>query len=258
MSDKRRGYVRRGDATYPVELDDDALLAGDTGDTALDATEVAIGDDDMVAILEVAQGAIDEENVVAVDARQADEVVHLLIGDDERWVLALGIGAEVVVVVAKVGVARCSEHRVYLFLGGMGKKQIGDKRFTHPLFLAVHLLLSIMHGKVSVNAQLFQPVLSGLFVMVSHTQNEPLLYLLLLSCVTWFLWSVLHRHPILELTGERARGKPRTGKEIAAFSDVHIRQRVHRLSFRHMKKAWNFRHSSHTLRLWIAYYRLNE
>lgn len=201
----------------PSQFDDDTLLAGDTGDTALNASEVAIGDDNMVAILEMALGTVDEENVVVGDARQADEVIHLLIGDDERWVLAVSIYAEVVVVVAEVGVARCSEHRVYLFLGGMGKEQIGDKRFTHPLFLAVHLLLSIMHGKVSVNVQLFQPVLCFLFVMVSHTQNEPLLYLLLLSCVTWFLWSVLHRHPILELTGERARGKPRTGKEIAAL-----------------------------------------
>lgn len=106
----------------------------------------------MVATLEMALGAVDEENVVVVDARQMDKIIHLLIGDDERWVLAVGIGAEVVVVVTEVGVARCSERMGYLFLGGMGKEQIGDERFTHPFFLAVHLLLSIMHGKVSVNA----------------------------------------------------------------------------------------------------------
>lgn len=135
----------------------------------------------MVATFEMALGTVDEENVVVVDARQADEVVHLLIGDDERWVLAVGVGAEVVVVVAEVGIGRGGEGKVHFFLRGLDEKQIGDKRFTHSLFLAVLLLLSIMHGKVSVNAQLFQPVLGGLFVMVSHTQNEPLFRLLLLS-----------------------------------------------------------------------------
>ena len=62
----------------------------------------------MVATFEMALGAVDEENVVVVDARQMDEIIHLLIGDNERWVLAVDIGAEVVVVVAEVGVARCS------------------------------------------------------------------------------------------------------------------------------------------------------
>ena len=40
----------------------------------------------------------------------------------------------------------CAQESVLI----IGKEQIGDKRFTHPLFLAVILLLSIMHGKVSV------------------------------------------------------------------------------------------------------------
>ena len=118
---ERLGYVRRGDAAYPVELDDDALLAGDTGDTALDATEVAIGDDDMVAILEVAQGAVDEKDVVAVDARQADEVVHLLVGNGERGIRAVGICAEVIVVVTEIGIGRGRECKVKLILRSLNE-----------------------------------------------------------------------------------------------------------------------------------------
>lgn len=109
MFDKRRGYVRRGDAAYPAKLDDDTLLAGDA---VLDATEIAIGDDDMVAILEVALRAIDKKNVVAVDARQTYEVVHLLVGNDERRICAAGVGAEMIVVVAEVGIGRGRKRNV--------------------------------------------------------------------------------------------------------------------------------------------------
>ena len=120
-SDKRFRYVRRGDATYPVELDDDALLACDTGDTSLDATEVAIGDDNMVAILEVALGAVDEKDVVAVDACQADEVTHLLIGNGERGIRAVGVGAEMIVVVTEIGMGRGGEGKVKLILRSLNE-----------------------------------------------------------------------------------------------------------------------------------------
>ena len=120
-SDKCFRYIRRGDAAYTVELDDDALLAGDTGDTALDATEVAIGDDNMVAILEVALGAVDEENVVAVDARQADEVVHLLVWNGERGIRAVGVGAEMIVVVTEIGIGRGGEGKVKLILRSLNE-----------------------------------------------------------------------------------------------------------------------------------------
>lgn len=249
-SDKRFGYIRRGDAAYPVELDDDALLAGDTGDTALDATEVAIGDDDMVAILEVALGAIDEENVVAVDACQADEVTHLLIGNGERGIRAVGIGAEVIVVVTEIGIGRGREGKVKSFLRSLDEEEIGDERLLHAFLLTSNLLFGIMHGEIGVDANLCQPVLGHLLVMVSHTQDKPLFLLHLLTIVLCCQRSILYRHPGLVLTGGRARGKPRTGKETAAFSAVHIRQRVHRFYVRYMKKAWNLRHPFHTSRLW--------
>lgn len=56
---------------------------------------------------------------------------------------------------------------------------------------------------------------------------------------------ILYRHPGSVLTGGGAQDKPRTVKVIAAFSAVHIRQRVHRFYVRYMKKAWNLRHPFH-------------
>ena len=207
VSDKRLGYVRRGDAAYPVELDDDALLAGDTGDTALDATEVAIGDDDMVAILKVALGAVDEENVVAVDdARQADEVIHLLVGNGEWGIRAVGVGAEVIVVVTEIGIGRRGEGKVKLILRSLDEEEIGDERLLHAFLLTSNLLFGIMHGKIGVDANLCQPVLGHLLVMVSHTQDKPLFLLLLLTIVLCCQRSILYRHPSLVLIGGRARG----------------------------------------------------
>ena len=57
-SDKSLGYICRGDAAYSVELHDDTLLAGDASDTSLDASEVAIGDDDPARFLCVKNKAL--------------------------------------------------------------------------------------------------------------------------------------------------------------------------------------------------------
>ena len=174
----------------------------------------------MVAILEVAQGAIDEENVVAVDARQADEVVHLLVGNGERGIRAVGVGAEVIVVVTEIGIGRGREGKVKSFLRSLDEEEIGDERLLHAFLLTSNLLFGIMHGEIGVDANLCQPVLGHLLVMVSHTQDKPLFLLLLLTIVLCCQRSILYRHPGLVLTGNRARGKPRTGKETAANSTV--------------------------------------
>ena len=200
----------------------------------------------MVAILKVALGAVDEENVVAVDdARQADEVIHLLVGNGEWGIRAVGVGAEVIVVVTEIGIGRRGEGKVKSFLRSLDEEEIGDERLLHAFLLTSNLLFGIMHGKIGVDANLCQPVLGHLLVMVSHTQDKPLFLLLLLTIVLCCQRSILYRHPGLVLTGGRARDKPRTGKEIAAFSAVHIRQRVHRFYVRYMKKAWNLRHPFH-------------
>ena len=133
------------------------MLAGDTGDTALNASEVAIGDYDMVATFEMTLGAVDEENVVVVDARQTDEVIHLLIGDDERWVLAVGIGAEVVVVVAEVGIGRGGEGKVHFFLRGLDEEQIGNERLFDAPLLTVFSFLCILFSLSRLRSSFVPP-----------------------------------------------------------------------------------------------------
>ena len=105
-SDKSLGYICRGDAAYSVELHDDTLLAGDASDTALDASEVAIGDDDPVTILEMALRAVHKEDVIAVNARQTDKIIHLFVANDKWWILTVSIGFKVVIVVAEIGIVR--------------------------------------------------------------------------------------------------------------------------------------------------------
>lgn len=105
-SDKSLGYICRGDAAYSVELHDDTLLAGDASDTSLDASEVAIGDDDPVTILEMALRAVHKEDVIAVNARQTDKIIHLFVANDKWWILTVSIGFKVVIVVAEIGIVR--------------------------------------------------------------------------------------------------------------------------------------------------------
>lgn len=107
----------------------------------------------MVAILEVALGAVDEENVVAVDARQADEVIHLLVGNGEWGIRAVGVGAEVIVVVTEIGIGRGREGKVKSFLRSLDEEKIRDEWLLHAFFLTSNLLFGIMHGEIGVDGR---------------------------------------------------------------------------------------------------------
>jgi hypothetical protein len=167
----------------------------------------------MVAILEVALGAIDEENVVAVDARQADEVVHLLIGNGERGIRAVGVGAEVIVVVTEIGIGRGQrvQGQAYLSRSGMDEEEIGDERLLHALSsYQFNLLFGIMHGEIGVDAQLLssQSLASLARDGKPHAgQTIAICLLLLTMCHSAVQRCILYRHPGLELDwGSRARG----------------------------------------------------
>ena len=133
--------------------------------------------------------------MVAVDARQADEVVHLLVGNGEWRIRAVGVGAEMIVVVTEIGIGRGGEGKVKSFLRSLDEEEIGDERLLHAFLLTSNLLFGIMHGEIGVDANLCQPVLGHLLVMVSHTQDKPLFLLLLLTIVLCCQRSIFYRYP---------------------------------------------------------------
>lgn len=85
------------------ELHYDALLAGDAGDTALDAGKLARDDAHGVAALEMALLRVYEQGVVTAYEHEVDEVGHLGVGHGEVEVAPIGVGAEVVVIDGDVG-----------------------------------------------------------------------------------------------------------------------------------------------------------
>ncbi len=84
-----RRYIRGGDGDEAVgEGDNEALLTGNSCDTALDAFIVAIDDTDHGAFAEKADAVgVDNLDVFALGTGGADEVDHLALGNGERRVL---------------------------------------------------------------------------------------------------------------------------------------------------------------------------
>lgn len=102
-------HIRRGDNPKAGNLDGYPLLAFRADHAAGDAFERAGGYDHLVATLEAAFLGRDKEDVGVVNLGEADEVVHLAVGNGERRVLAVRSCGEVVVVVAEAGVGRIVE-----------------------------------------------------------------------------------------------------------------------------------------------------
>lgn len=74
--DEGEGYG--GDA---FELDDDVAVFVDALDNTFDASEVALGDDDTAAYFVCYGGVVEEEDAVVGEGSDADEVLHLTVGD---------------------------------------------------------------------------------------------------------------------------------------------------------------------------------
>ena len=93
-------HIRRGDHPETCYLNGYTLLALCANHSAHDALEWSRGDDDLVATLEVALFGRDKKDVGVINVAEADEAVHLAVGDGERWILAVCPHGEVIVIVA--------------------------------------------------------------------------------------------------------------------------------------------------------------
>lgn len=138
-------HIRRGDDTEAGYLYGHSLLSFRADHAADDAFERAGGDDHLVATLEAAFLVGDKEDVGVVDLGEADEVVHLAVGNGERRVLAVRSRGEVVVIVAQAGVVRGVDYRVKSHERGSDKEDVGNQRTGDFLVLAVDNANLVMH-----------------------------------------------------------------------------------------------------------------
>ncbi len=130
-------HIRRGNNPEASDLDGYPLLAFGAYHAAGDASEWAGGDDHLVATLEAAFLVGDKEDVGVINLGEANEVVHLAVGDGEWRVLAVGSHGEVVVIIAQAGVTWVVDYQVKIHWRGSDKEDVGYQRLGYCLSLAV-------------------------------------------------------------------------------------------------------------------------
>ncbi len=161
-----------------------------------DAFERAGGDDHLVATLEAAFLVGDKEDVGVTNLGEADEVVHLAVGNGERWVLAVGSRCEVVVIVAQAGVARVVDYWVKSHERGSDKDDVGYQRQGDCLALAVCLPCLVVHREKDLEAFATEPFAGFEFTIVGHAKDVPR---------GWFAEDIPYRHPSNGLAGGGAQ-----------------------------------------------------
>lgn len=214
--------VGGGEEAEAFEFYYHAGLAEDFGHAALYALELAVGDADAVveAVGNVVLGDVDD--VVVVNAHQADEVVHLAGGDDEGRVLA---AAEVLTVVVDVGDGGQAGGVVDELLGllavGIDKDGVGDEGLPHLAALALHELHDLPLRKECAEALTVKVVLDALGPEVGCAEHIPRLALPFVFAFTWDR-DVLYRYPQrIVLPGGRDRLLTVTGRWVAAEKFGH-------------------------------------
>lgn len=172
----------------------------------------------MVAALEAAFLVGDKENVGVVNLGEANEVVHLAVGNGEWRVLAVGSHGEVVVIIAQAGVARVVDNQVKSCRCGTDKEDVGYQRFGDCLSLAVNHSDLIVHWQEDLEAFAFEPFAGFEFAIVGHAKDMPR---------GRFVEDIPYRHPSRGLAGEGAQCRLSTWGRVVALPVVHINQRVH-------------------------------
>lgn len=195
------GDVCGGNGAESGEGDAYALLATGTHYAAAHATEGAPGDFYFLVALEGVVAFTEQHEVLVVRLRGEDEVVHLVGGNGEGWVLAVML-VEMVVVVGEerdVVDAGCSICR-----GEICEDEVGQDVAQHFLSAAVNLFHLPAPGYVGVDAAVGKAVGGDVFASVAGTEEMPLAFA---RCVG----GISYRHPCEPAFGfgEGCGGKPR-------------------------------------------------
>lgn len=167
-----------------------------TDHAACDAFEWTGGDDDLVATLEAAFLGRDKENVGGVCVAEANEVVHLAVGDDEWRVLAVGSHGEVIVVEAKAGVGWVVDGLVESSRRGADKENVGYQGLGDSLALAINHSDLIVHRQEDLETIAFEPFAGLLFATVGDAEYMP---------ASRFVMDIPYRHPSAGLAGDGAQ-----------------------------------------------------
>lgn len=150
----------------------------------------------MVATLEAAFLGRDKENVGVVCVAEANEVVHLAVGDDEWRVLAVGSQGEVIVVEAKASVGWVVNGLVESRRRGAYKEDVGYQGLGDSLALAINHSDLIVHRQEDLEAIAFEPFAGLLFATVGDAEYMP---------ASRFAMDIPYRHPSGGLAGDGAQ-----------------------------------------------------
>ncbi len=217
MSHAPARHIRRCNHSQPCDLDGYTLLSFRADNAASDVLEWACGDNHLVATLEVALLGRDKKNVGVIDVAEADEIVHLAVGDGERRIFAVCLHGEVVVIVAEAGVARVVDGLVEGRERGMGKDDVGYQRIGDFLSFAVNYFDLVAQWEEDLDAFAFEPFARFPLTIVRDTEGMP---------AGSSVEAISYRYPSNGLAGDGAQWWLSTYGRVVALPVVHINQRV--------------------------------
>lgn len=190
------GDVGGGDPAEVGEAEAYTLLAGDTDDDTHATPELAVADVDMVVSLDMDDAVVaDIHEVVVLGTGDVDEVLHLVGGNLQRGVLAVGIADEVVIVEAgnerQLGdggeaVDVMGEQGLGLGPAEVGKEDVGDEVAELATAAAIDHAVLVAAGDVDIVAGLDEQVGGTVGTAVGGAERQPVLVR---------VGSVLYRHP---------------------------------------------------------------
>lgn len=121
------GHVGGGDGKEAVDDDSDTELLAVTGDLAYDSLEVAVGDDDGLALLELMLVVGADDVVGLLVAADNLERLHLTVGDNEWLLCSFVAETGIAVVEAEMGEVDIVENvGLEDFFGALGKEDVGQ------------------------------------------------------------------------------------------------------------------------------------
>ena len=168
------GNVGGGDGEETIDDDRHTELLAETGHLADDSLEVATGDDDGLALLELMLVIGDYYGVGVLLIADNLERSHLTLGDNEGLLLTFVAKTIITVVEAEMGEVGIVENvGLEDILSAFGKENVGKARLFEFLALAVDQAIDNDGGMVNLNALSGEVIVGRFDTPVGGTEDIP-------------------------------------------------------------------------------------
>ena len=168
------GNVGGGDGEETIDDDRHTELLAETGHLADDSLEVATGDDDGLALLELMLVIGDYYGVGVLLIADNLERSHLTLGDNEGLLLTFVAKTIITVVEAEMGEVGIVENvGLEDILSAFGKENVGKARLFEFLALAVDQAIDNDGGMVNLNALRGEVIVGRFDTPVGGTEDIP-------------------------------------------------------------------------------------